>query len=149
MNIVCFKDYILLHNGDFYCDASDTVFDAISTVDCTVDQEHLKINIGAGDDFPNMDRFFDAFASRVRLVEVRNGVPIIDINGWLDHNQDKVTDWIKENWAGDWDDWDDIKYQMIGEINGGLNGYKSNRMYGLYADLFESMPMTPEQGQED
>ena len=144
MNIDFFKDYILLHTGDFYCDASDSVFDAIVTIDCSVIDR--RIDIGAGDEFPNMDRFFNAFAERVRLIEVRDSVPIIDINGWLDHNQDKVVDWVKENWSIDtnWD-WNDIKYQMIQEISSGIAGNKGNITYGRYADLFESMPAVPEE----
>lgn len=145
MNIASFKDYILLHNGDFYCEASDTVFDAVVTVDCSVEQG--TIDIGAGEEFPHMDRFFNAFAERVRITEVKGGIPIIDINGWLEHNRAKVLAWIDENWMGGWseDDWDDIKYQMIQEINNGIIGNKGNKAYGRYADLFESMPMAPEQ----
>jgi hypothetical protein len=144
MNIVCFKDYILLHSGYFYCDASDTVFDAVVTVDCYV--EDGKIDIGAGDEYPNMDRFFNTFAERVRLTKVEDGVPIIDINGWLDYNHTKVLEWCRDNWSVDADwNWDDIKYQMIQEINGGIAGNKGNKTYGKYADLFESMPMTPEE----
>lgn len=141
MNITSFKDYILLHDGDFYCDASDTTFDAVVTVDCTVDQAQGTIDIGAGDDYPNMDRFFDAFASKVHLVKVNGDVPIIDINGWLDHNREKVIDWVKENWSGSWYKkmWGTIKYQMIQEISNGIAGNKSNTEYGRYADLFEGM----------
>ena len=141
MNIECFKDYILLHNGDFYC---DTVFDAVVTVDCTVDQSKGTIDIGAGDEFPNMDRFFNAFAEKVRFIRVNAEIPIIDINGWLNHNRAKVLSRVKENWQGDWDDDDDIMYQMIQEINNGIAGYKGNKTYGRYADLFEQMPMAPE-----
>jgi len=151
MNIECFKDYILLHNGDFYCDASDSVFDAIVTVDCCVvrdEQDHSYIDIGAGDDYPNMDRFFNAFAEKVRIVQVNGDTPIIDINGWLDYNREKVMSWIKEHWQDgeSWtdDEWDDVKYQFIQEINSGIAGYKGNKTYGLYADLFESMPMAEE-----
>lgn len=121
-------------------DCPDKVFDAVITVDCSVDQDgHIDIIDDKDDEFPNMPLFINEFVGKVTVVSLMSdGTPIVDADGLFRRNIKDVRKWIAENWEGDWDDDDDIIYQMIQEIHYGIAGYKGNGQYGLYLKLLRN-----------
>lgn len=137
-------DYIKLHkpeSGETNCcwDCPDKVFDAVITVDCSVDHTGTIDIIENNPDFTNMPLFIKEFLGKVTVVSLQSdGTPIIDADGLFRRNIDTIKQWVKKNWAGNWDDEDDIVYQMIQEIHYGIAGYKSNKGYGKYLELLRS-----------
>lgn len=136
--------YIRMHkpeNGSCDCcwDCPDKVFDAVITVDCTIEQDGTIDILKDDDEFPNMPLFIKEFVGKVTVVTLMSdGTPIIDADGLFRRNIDTVKQWIAKNWNGTWDDDDDIIYQMIQEIHYGIAGYKGNKGYGLYLELLRS-----------
>lgn len=136
--------YIKMHkptNGSVDCcwDCPDKVFDAVVTVDCSVDPEgHVDIVDDKDDEFPNMPLFINEFLGKVQVVSLMgDGTPIIDVDGLLRRNIATVREWCSKNWSVDletWDD-DDIIYQLIQEVHYGIAGYKGNNGYKAYYDL--------------
>lgn len=138
-------EYIKLHKPvvgeETNCcwDCPDKVFDAVITVDCSVDPEgHVDI-LESDTEFPNMPLFINEFLGKVQVVTLMSdGTPIIDADGLFRRNIATVKQWVAKNWNGTWDDDDDIIYQMIQEIHYGIAGYKGNKGYGLYYDLIRN-----------
>ena len=121
-------------------DCPDKVFDAVITVDCSVDHDG-KVDIIDNTDaeFPNMPLFIKECLGKVIVVSLMSdGTPIIDADGLFRRNIDTVKQWCSKNWNGDWSDTDDIIYQMIQEIHYGIAGYKGNSQYGSYLKLLRS-----------
>ena len=120
-------------------DCPDKVFDAVITVDCSVDHEG-KVDILEDDpEYPSMPLFINEFLGKVQVVTLMSdGTPIIDADGLFRRNIATVKQWIAKNWNGDWTDDDDIIYQMIQEIHYGIAGYKGNKGYGKYLELLRS-----------
>lgn len=149
MNIVYFSllDYIKLHRGSDCCwDCSDTIFDAVVTVDCSVDRDG-KVDIIDDEDkeYPHMPMFIKEFLSKVEVKSLMSdGTPIIDVDGLIRRNMSLVRQWIKEHWNGDWDNDDDIVYQMIQEIHYAIAGYKGEKGYTAYYELFRQFFRTNE-----
>ena len=132
--------YIKMHRGCDVCwDCPDKVFDAVITVDCSVDPEgHIDI-LENDPEFPNMPLFINEFLGKVTVVSLQgDGTPIIDADGLFRRNIDTIKQWVAKNWNGTWDDDDDIIYQMIQEIHYGIAGYKGNKSYGLYLELLRN-----------
>lgn len=133
-------EYIKLHRGYDCCwDCPDKVFDAVITVDCSVDHDG-KVDILEPDkEFPNMPLFIKEFLGKVTVVTLMSdGTPIIDADGLFRRNIATIRNWVAKNWAGNWTDDDDIVYQMIQEIHYGIAGYKGNKGYGLYLELLRN-----------
>ena len=137
-------EYIKLHkpeSGETNCcwDCPDKVFDAVITVDCSVDHEgHIDI-IEDDPEYPSMPLFIKEFLGKVQVVSLMSdGTPIIDADGLFRRNITEVRKWIDEDWNGKWTNEDDIVYQMIQEIHYGIAGYKDNKGYGLYLKLLRS-----------
>lgn len=139
-------EYIKLHKPvvgeETNCcwDCPDKVFDAVITVDCSVDHDG-KVDIidDRDDEFPNMPLFINEFLGKVTVVTLMSdGTPIIDADGLFRRNIETVRKWVAENWNGTWGDDDDIIYQMIQEIHYGIAGNKSNSGYGRYLKLLRS-----------
>ena len=149
MSIECFSllDYIKLHrDADFCYDCSDTVFDAVVTVDCSVDRDG-KVDIAEDEDkeYPHMPLFIKEFLSKVEVDSLMSdGTPIIDVTGLIKRNMTLVKQWTREHWRGKWDNDDDIIYQMIQEIHYTIAGYKSEKGYTAYYELFRNMLRTNE-----
>ena len=141
MSIACYSllDYIKMHRGEDCCwDCPDTVFDIVVTVDCSVDCDG-KIDIAEDEDkkYPHMSLFIKEFLSKVEVVKLMKwGTPIIDVTGLIHRNMTLVRQWIKEHWRGKWDNDDDITYRMIEEIHYAIAGYKGEKGYTAYYDLF-------------
>lgn len=136
-------EYIKLHkpeSGETNCcwDCPDKVFDAVITVDCSVDhQGHIDI-LKDDSEYPNMPKFINEFLGKVTVVSLMSdGTPIIDADGLFRRNIATVRQWVKKNWQEGWSEEsdDDIIYQMIQEIHYGIAGYKGNNGYKLYYDL--------------
>ena len=136
-------EYIKMHkpeSGETNCcwDCPDKVFDAVITVDCTVEHNGTIDILKDDADFPSMPKFINEFLGKVTVVYLQSdGTPIIDADGLFRRNMDTVRQWVKKNWDIDlsiWDD-DDIIYQLIQEIHYGIAGYKGNNAYKLYYDL--------------
>mgnify|MGYP003300906018 CR=1 FL=1 len=152
MSIECSKlmllDYIKLHRGSDCCwDCSDTVFDAVITVDCSVDRDG-KVDICDDEDteYPHMPLFIREFLSKVEVKSLlSDGTPIIDVDGLLDRNMTLIVEWVRDNWSveSNWC-WDDIKYQMIQEIHYAIAGYKGEKGYTAYYELFRQFFRTNE-----
>ena len=137
-------EYIKLHKpvtGTVGCcwDCPDKVFDAVITVDCSVDHEgHIDI-IEDDPEYPSMPLFIKEFLGKVTVVSLMSdGTPIIDADGLFRRNIATVKQWIAKNWAGKWDNDDDIIYQMIQKIHYGIAGYKDNKGYDSYLKLLRS-----------
>ena len=149
MSIACFSllDYIRLHHDSNCCwDCSDTVFDAVVTVDCSVERDG-RVDIVDDEDkeFPHMPLFIKEFLSKVEVKSLlSDGTPIIDVTGLIRRNMPLVKQWIKEHWNGDWDNDDDIIYQMIHEIHLDIAGYKGEKGYIAYYNLFRQFFRTNE-----
>lgn len=151
MSIECYSllDYIKMHRDSDCCwDCSDTVFDAVVTVDCFVDRDG-KVDIVDDEDkeYPHMPLFIREFLSKVEVKSLmKDGTPIIDIDGLIRHNMSLVRQWIQGHWKEDyWDaDDDDIVYAMIQEIHYALAGYKGEKGYTDYYNLFKNMVPTRE-----
>lgn len=133
-------EYIKMHRGYDVCwDCPDKVFDAVITVDCSVDHTGKIDIIEDNPEFPNMPLFIKEFLGKVQVVSLMSdGTPIIDADGLFRRNIETVRQWIAENWNGKWTNEDDIVYQMIQEIHYGIAGYKSNGQYGHYLELLRS-----------
>lgn len=118
----------------------DKVFDAVITVDCTVDPEgHIDIVDEPDPKYPSMPLFIKEFLGKVTVVTLMSdGTPIIDAYGLFKRNMDTVRQWIAKNWYGEWTDDDDIIYQLVQEIHLGMAGYKGNGQYGNYLQLLRS-----------
>lgn len=135
--------YIKMHRDCDCCwDCPDKVFDAVVTVDCSVDRDG-KVDIidDKDDEYPNMPLFIKEFLGKVEIVSLMgDGTPIIDVDGLFRRNIETVRQWCKENWCVDHDTWDDddIIYQLIQEIHLGIAGYKNNSGYGRYLQLLRS-----------
>lgn len=120
-------------------DCPDKVFDAVITVDCSVDHDGTIDILKDDAEFPNMPLFINEFLGKVTVVTLMNdGTPIIDADGLFRRNIATVKQWIAKNWNGTWSDTDDIIYQMIQEIHYGIAGYKGNKGYGLYLELLRN-----------
>lgn len=146
-------EYIKLHKPvvgkETNCcwDCPDKVFDAVITVDCSVDQDGKVDIIDEPDaEFPNMPLFIKEFLGKVTIVSLMSdGTPIVDVYGLFRRNIATVRQWVAKNWAGDWDNDDDIVYQMIQEIHYGIAGYKGNKGYGKYLTLLRSCDVEAKQ----
>lgn len=139
-------EYIQLHKpirGETDCcwDCPDKVFDAVITVDCTIEHDGTVDILKDDPEFPSMPLFIKEFLGKVQVVYLQgDGTPIIDADGLFRRNIDTVRKWCSENWSiacDTWDD-DDIIYQMIQEIHLGIAGYKTNTGYGNYLKLLRS-----------
>lgn len=141
-------EYIKLHrpvvgeSTNCCWDCPDKVFDAVITVDCSVDHEgHVDIIDEPDAEYPNMPLFIKEFLSKVQVVSLMNdGTPIIDADGLFRRNIKTVRQWVAKNWEESWSEEndDDIIYQLIQEIHYGIAGYKGNKGYGLYLELLRS-----------
>ena len=133
-------EYIRMHRDCDVCwDCPDKVFDAVITVDCSVDPDGTIDILKDDPKFPNMPLFIKEFLGKVTVVSLQgDGTPIIDADGLFRRNIATIRDWVVKNWAGKWDNDDDIIYQMIQEIHYGIAGYKGNKGYGLYLELLRS-----------
>lgn len=149
MSLECYSllDYIKMHRESDCCwDCSDTVFDAVVTVDCYVDRDgHVDIVDDEDKEFPHMPLFIREFLSKVEVKSLMSdGTPVIDVDGLIRHNIDKVRQWIPEHWQEQW--WnasdDDIVYAMIQEIHYAIAGYKGEKGYTDYYNLFKNMTRT-------
>lgn len=120
-------------------DCPDKVFDAVITVDCSVDPEGNVDILEPDKEFPNMPLFINEFLGKVTVVTLMSdGTPIIDADGLFRRNITTIREWVKKNWNGKWTNEDDIIYQMIQEIHYGIAGYKGNKGYGSYLELLRS-----------
>lgn len=137
-------EYIKMHKperGSVDCcwDCSDKVFDAVITVDCTIEHTgHIDIIDDKDDEFPSMPLFINEFLGKVSVVSLMSdGTPIIDADGLFRRNMDTVRQWVKKNWKEGWSEEsdDDIIYQLIQEVHYGIAGYKGNSGYGNYLEL--------------
>ena len=123
----------LWDNMDMCIDTSDTVFDAIVTIDIDSDVEK------------NLDRpywqFVKIILENVELVKLFNGAyasAICDYTGFVKANMKALKKFSAEEWYPESHnvDEDDYIYNWITEIHGYLAGYASDRQYSKFVKCF-------------
>lgn len=123
-------DYLKLTENCY--DTSDTVFDAVVTVDFI---EENKNN-------DNYDKFCIELMKKAEVEKVNDDTPIVKWTELIQNNMEKFKEFTAENWYESCqyeDDEDEFIYQWINEIHQYMAGNVSEDFYKKLVELVETL----------
>ena len=127
--------YEMLMTHESVCeDTSDTVFDAVVTIDWERDYSPSY-------DLKALHDFSINLFKAVNFIEVNKyNVWIIDWSGFIKDNLEKFKQFSKDYWERDISDWsdDDLIYEWINELHYCLAGYATDFIYKEFNERFFS-----------
>ena len=123
--------YELIKMSECDYDVYDDVFDAVVTC-CDCDgYEHDTDN-------EYYYKFCNGIMKLTNIVKFNDNSVIADWTGMIKHNKAVLEEFMRKDWAQNYEDEDDFIYEWINEFNGWFAGYVSESTYKDFVENYMS-----------